>query len=177
MRVSERELILAAITIAILLVGITFVVGKPVLNQWKSIGVEIADQELHFERDEALIASRSQWEERFVKLGELMPSFPADKKMDIHWLTLMDQMANKNGLVITKRQVGEEKRIGDVFEMAIDVKEWEGTLDALVNFLFDLQSIGVMLDIKQLYIKPLDATKLRGRFTLNCAFSREVAAE
>lgn len=176
MRVSERELILAAITAAVLLVGLTFVLGKPVLNQWKAIGVEIDDQKALLEKDEALIDSRGQWEERFVKLGELMPSFPAQKKMDIHWLTLMDQMANKNGLVITKRQVGEEKRIGDVYEMTIDVKEWEGGLDALVKFLFDLQSIGVMLDITQLYIKPLDAVKLRGRFTLNCAFSREEAA-
>lgn len=175
MRISQREMMLAAATLGSLLVGLTFIIGKPVVAEWKTIGGEVAQQQLRLENDTALIASRAEWEKRFVELSRLMPAFPADKKMDIHWLSVMDQIASKNGLIITKRQVGQELQIGDVYELTIDVREWEGSLDALVHFLFDLQNLGVMLDIKQLYVKPLDATKLRGRFTLNCAFSRNPA--
>lgn len=177
MRISQREMVLAMSTLAVLLVAVTLIVGKPVINEWKEIGAQVAEEEARYEADTRLIESRSDWEERFTNLGKLMPAFPADKKMDIHWLSVMDQIASKNGLVITKRQAGEEKKIGDVYELSIDVREWEGTLDALVHFLFDLQNLGVMLDVKQLYVKPLDANKLRGRFTLNCAYSKKSTEE
>ena len=177
MRISEREMILGTSTLAILLIAVTVIVGKPVLDKYKDLGAKIDQQKMLLEKQQGMIASRADWDARFVTISELMPEFPADRKMDIHWLTVMDQIATKNGLIITKRQVGGEKQIGDVYELTIDVREWEGTLDALTHFLFDLQDLGVMLDIKQLYVKPLDANKLRGRFTLNCAFSRGSAGE
>ncbi len=176
MKISQREMLLAMMTLAVLLVALTLIIGKPVIDEWKDLGAKVAEEQARYEADMRLIESRGDWEERFVKLGELMPAFPAEKKMDIHWLSVMDQIASKNGLVITKRQAGEEKKIGDVYELTIEIREWEGTLDALVHFLFDLQGLGVMLDVKQLYVKPLDASKLRGRFTLNCAYSKKSGA-
>ena len=175
MRISQRELMLGAGTLAVLLVGLTFIIGQPVIAEWKAISGEVAQQKLRLDNNRALIASRAEWATRFVEISELMPAFPADQKMDIHWLSVMDKIAADTGLIITKRQVSPEVQIGDVYEMTIDVRDWQGSLDSLVHFLFDLQNLGVMLDIKQLYVKPLDATQLRGRFTLNCAFSRNVA--
>lgn len=172
MKMSGREMILASAAAVVLLTGVIFIAGKPVFEKWTLLGDQIRDERVRLENDRSLIQSRADWEEKFKALGSLMPAFPAEKKMDIHWLTVMDQMASRNGLLITKRKVGDEKRIGDVYELSIDVAEWEGSLDALVHFLFDLQNLGVMMDIKQLYIKPLEGSRLRGRFTLNCAFSR-----
>lgn len=177
MKISEREMILGAATLAVLLIAFTFIVGRPVIDKYKELGDNVDQQKRLLAKQRAMIAARSDWDARFTKISKLMPEFPAERKMDIHWLTVMDQIAAKNGLIITKRQVGEEKQIGDVYELTIDVREWQGSLDALTHFLFDLQDLGVMLDIKQLYVKPLDASNLRGRFTLNCAFSRQRVAE
>ena len=177
MRISEREIILAAITLAALLIGITFLTATPVLDDWKRIEVQIEEAQRRLQEDKSLIEQRSQWEERFVKLSKLMPEFSVEEKMDTHWLSVMDQIAAKNGVIITKRQLGERKQMGDIQELSIEVREWEGTLDALVHFLFDLQNLGAKHDIKTLYVKPLQASKLRCRFTLNCAFSQKFSEE
>jgi len=65
--------------------------------------------------------------------------------------------------------------VGDVYEMAIDCKEWDGTLDALVHFLYGLESAGVMLDMRQMFIRPspVDHSHLKGSFVLYCAYMRE----
>ena len=75
-------------------------------------------------------------------------------------------------------QVGAEKPVGDVFEIAIECKEWEGSLDALVHFLYDLESAGVMLDMRQMFMRPHPTNRglLRGTFTLHCAYMREKPA-
>jgi hypothetical protein len=62
-----------------------------------------------------------------------------------------------------------------VYELAIDCREWEATLDPLVRFLFDLQSEGAMFDVRQLMIKPKGKGVLRGRFALYCAYTREAS--
>ena len=63
--------------------------------------------------------------------------------------------------------------MGDVFELPIEVRDWEGSLEALVGFLFELQSQGAMLDIRHLVMKPNEKKVLRGRFVLYCAYTRE----
>ena len=79
---------------------------------------------------------------------------------------------------ILKRQVGEEEKHGDVYELPIDCRDWEATLDSLTHFLFDLQAENAMLDVRQLLIRPnKDASKLRGRFLLNCAYTRGPGTE
>ena len=61
-----------------------------------------------------------KWIKDFQELNKQVPPFPADKKMDVHWLSVMDDVASKHGVVISKRQVGEEKRTGDLYEMPIE---------------------------------------------------------
>ena len=106
---------------------------------------------------------------------DLMKIFPADKQVDTYWLGVMDDAAAGNKLNILKRQVGGEQLVGDVYELAIDCKDWEGTLDALVHFLYSLESTGVMLDMRQMFIRPnpADHAHLKGSFVLYCAYMRE----
>jgi len=103
----------------------------------------------------------------------MLPTLPAGRNTDVHWLELMDNMASKNGIKIIKRQAGEEKKMGEVYELPVECKEWEGSLDSMSHFLFDMQSEGGMLDIRQLLVKPTGKDVLRGRFTLYCAYMKE----
>ena len=96
--------------------------------------------------------------------------------MDVYWLALMDEIAAKRGVAIANRKVGEEKKVGDVYELPIEVKDWEGKLEAITYFMFDLRAAGAMMDLRQLYIKPKEDRSLRGRFMLYCAYTRAAAA-
>ena len=60
----------------------------------------------------------------------------------------------------------------------VECKEWEGSLESLVKFLYAVHAEGAMLDVRKLFIRPGSsaagkaATGLRGSFTLFCAYLR-----
>ena len=172
MKISRREAVVGLATGIMALFGLTSIMAKSRIEQWKDIRkdqVKCLDQ---IQKDKTAAGEREKWLKRFNEINEVVPPFPSDKKMDVHWLSVMDGLASKDGVVISKRRVSEEKRIGDLFELPIECQDCEGSLEAMVRFLFDLQEQGAMLDIRQMVLKPKSATALRGRFTLYCAYTR-----
>lgn len=175
MKISARELVLVLLTLAAALFGLTMMLAKPRVLQWKTMRAEQEELRKDIAEDQRLIESRGRWEQEFESLKTFLPQYPPDKKMDVHWLSVMDRLAAQHGVQITRRQVGEEQRLGDVYELPIEVRDWEGSLDAIVHFLFDLQTQGAMLDVRHLLMKPNEKKELRGRFVLSCAFTRGVS--
>jgi hypothetical protein len=178
MTISAREKTMAALTIMAVLFGVLGMMAGGRLRTWKLKREEYRQTVRRVEQEKTLIAQRAQWEKRYAGVKDLMPSFPADQPVDTHWLGVMDQAATKNGLNIAKRQVAPEKPVGDVYEITIECKAWEGSLDALVHFLYDLDSAGLMIDIRQAFMRPHPSNRglLRGTFPLNCAYMREKPA-
>ncbi|MCE9615327.1 MAG: hypothetical protein K8T26_13735 [Lentisphaerae bacterium] len=174
MKISARELLLLLLTVGMALFGITAILARPRFEQWKTLRRDQEALQAEIAEDQRLLASRATWEREFESLKSYLPQYPIEKKMDVHWLSVMDNLASKHGVRVTKRQVGDEARLGDIYELPIEVREWEGSLDAIVHFLFDLQSQGAMLDVRQLLMKPNEQKELRGRFVLYCAFTRAV---
>ena len=175
MRLSRRETVIGVATGIVALFGVTMLATKSRTDQWTALRTEQGRILEQIEKDKALAGEKAQWSKRFDEINKMVPPFPADKKMDVHWLSVMDGLASKNGVVISKRRVGDEKKAGDLFEMSIECQDCEASLEALVRFLFDLQQQGGMLEIRQLSLKPKSATVLRGRFTLCCAYTRQEA--
>ena len=176
MKISPRELVLLVATASVALFGGTAILARPHIDAWKDAVEKQLKAHSEIEKSSRLIQSRELWAKKFDELGRKIPQFPADKPMDVHWLSMMDDIAARHSLTISKRQVGEEKKVGDVYELPIEVKEWDGQLEAITHFMFDLQAAGAMLDLRQLYIKPKEDRSLRGRFTLYCAYTRLHAA-
>ena len=178
MNMSGREKAIAAITIVSLLYGVLGLLAKGRLDAWqlKREQYRQASNTLRLERK--LLEQRPEWQKKYAAVRNLMPVFLADKPVDTYWLGVMDNAASLNSLGILKRQVSGEAPVGDAFEMAIECKEWEGSLDALVHFLHGLESAGVMLDMRQMFIRPSpDHVRLRGSFVLYCAYMREKSAD
>lgn len=170
---SRREVAFGLATGVVALFGLSSIVAKSRIEHWRDVS-KAQDKCLEqIEKDKVTAGERGKWSKRFEEINTVVPPFPADKKMDVHWLSVMDNSASKNGVVISKRRVGEEKRIGDLYEMPIECQECEGSLEAIVRFLFELQEQGAMLDVRQLLLKPKSAAVLRGRFTLYCAYTRQ----
>lgn len=173
MKLSQREIVLAMATGTIVMFGMSVILAKSKIEEWKEIIKQKDEISTQIKNNKKTISDRPVWGKKLSELQKALPEYPADKKMDVLWLSKMDELAAKHGVKILKRQAGEEKIVGDVYELPIECKDWEGNLSSLVHFLFDLQSQGAMLDIRQLQIKPKSGDLLRGYFSLYCAYAKQ----
>jgi len=172
MRMNSRELVLLLATLAVALFGVSYLVVRPKAHEWKAMREEKAELRRQIGRDRELIAGRVQWAAQLASLSGLLTEVPEGQKVDVYWLAMMEGKAVQHGVTILRRQAGEEKRMGDVYEMPIECQDWEGDLESLVHFLFDLQSAGAMLDVRHLQVRPKSGAVLKGRFSLSCAYTR-----
>ena len=87
-------------------------------------------------------------------------------------------ISSEHELEITRSQPYGEKPTGNLFELGINCT-WQGTLEALVGFLTDLQQQGVRYDIRTLNIQPVgkNSGKLKGNIVINCAYTRQTLPE
>jgi len=173
MKLSQREMTLAIITGTIILFGFSAISSRSKIEKWRDLSKRKAEIIKQIQDNKDTIASKDKWTKKLNDLQKSLPEYPADQKMDVQWLSAMDVVASKQGMKILKRQAGEEKIVGDVYELPIDCKDWEGNLDSIVRFLFDLQNQGGMLDVRQLQIKPKAGGLFKGYFTLYCAYTKE----
>ena len=173
--ISPRERNLLVVTVLIVLYGI---IGFSMRKQLDELGRQrnayaTAKSQLAFERQ--MIEATPMIQKQYDELKALMPVFSMEKAVDTHWLGIMDGIATKEKINIVKRQTGKENRVGEVYEFAVECREWDGRLDSLTKFLYELESQGVMLDMRQLFIRPHPQQPgfLRGSFTLYCAYMRD----
>ncbi len=176
MTITRRELVMGEITLAVALFGATAMLARPQIDKWQALKREQAQVQATIDADRELLTTRDRWQGKYDEMKSLLTQFDANQRVDVHWLSLMDSLARKHKVKISRRQVGDEERSGDVYELPIECREWQGDLDSVVRFLFELQSKGGTLDIRHLLMKPDDRKVLRGRFTLYCAYTRRGVA-
>ena len=175
MTITRRETVLGITLMMMALYVGLFMIGKNLFVEWRELQKEKDDLWFSIRRSEALVNERERWVAEMEQLQALMPQFPGDMRMDVHWMREMEGKATKHDLKILRHEAGSEQREGPIYELPVFCRRWEGTLDSLVYFLFDLQSEGAMLDIRYLYIKPRDRVIHEGRFDLYCAYRRKEA--
>ena len=144
-------------------------------SAWKKAAKNYAKARETYQKEVRLIGEKSKWIEAYEDEKAQMPTFEVGKATDTTWQRKLDEIAEKNHIQITSKQIGKETEAGDVLELPIDVKTWEGSLEALVRFMHELENTNDgMFDITQLNFKPSSKKGyLRGNFTLNCAYMRE----
>ncbi len=128
-----------------------------------------------YARECKLIGEKQEWSDAYEAEKAQMPTFAFGKTTDTTWLQKMDELAEKHHISISQRQGGTEVEKGDVLELPIDVRNWEGALESLVKFLHELENTSEgMFDVGSLSFKPSSKKGyLRGSFTLTCAYMRE----
>lgn len=122
-----------------------------------------------------LIAERQKWNQAYEDEKALMPTFETGKATDTTWQRKMEEIAQKNHISISQRQVGKEVEAGDVYELPIEVKSWEGALESLVKFLHELENTDEgMFDVRMINMRPSSKRGyLKGSLTVTCAYMRE----
>jgi len=171
---SFKEKNLLLVLGVILLYGIAALCYKPAMLSLKQAKDKFKSAETKLKDERALIAARNEWIQRYETMRTMMPPFPYEKDVVTYWLSMMDTAASKHGLTIANRQADREKEVGDVYELPINCNNWEGSLEQLVKFLYDLDQKGAMLDMRQLSIRPAQNKPgiLKGSFSLSCAYMR-----
>ena len=171
--VTSREKTMLLVAVVAVLYAAAALSFKKQATNWKASQRLYASAQKKLQEERELIAAKDEWTAKYERLRGLMPVFPYDKDVDTHWLNIMDSTATRNGFTIARRQTSKEVEVGDVYELPIDCKDWEGTLESLVKFLYDLHQEGAMLDVRQLFVRPSNRPGfLKGTFTLYCAYMR-----
>ena len=142
---------------------------------WKKAAKAYDKAKKTYQSEVKLIGEKRKWTDAYENEKATMPTFEAGKATDTTWRRKLDEIAAKHPIVISSAQTGKEVEAGDVLELPIEVKSWEGCLESLVKFMHELENTNDgMFDITQLNFKPSSKKGyLRGSFTLNCAYMRE----
>lgn len=177
MKLSARELILAAATGAVVLIGGAWYFGAPAVEAWAD-----ARDGLRKTKDEQrlaarLIEQRPEWESRYAELRQRIPQYGPTDPVTADMLRTVKRLADEQGVSISRIEPDKEKVTGDLSEVAIDCT-WDSELEPLIRFLYAVQSHPAILDIRQLTVAPAQgaAGRLKGNFTVFFAFSRGGAA-
>jgi Tfp pilus assembly protein PilO len=173
MKISKREIMLGIFALTAILVGLTYwLAGSKIVEQRRIKGDKIRllrQIELH----KRILDEKAGWYSRLEELQAQLPKYDEKTAITAELPKLIKQMADKRGLDLVRTQTEREKQVGSLYELSVSCN-WEGTLDALVRFLYDLHSQGVRFDVLQLSAQP-DAQRdriLKGSMIIDCAYRK-----
>ncbi len=168
---TRRDFSMVMIMIAVLLLGLTYLLGDPMIRRWR----EASSARATLERDRGMAArvlkNRPEYEEKLVNLRATLPTYGINEAVGATLLLKVRQLAQENGFN-TKNIVPEaEKQIGNLYELPVDVS-WEAELEPLVRFLYAVQIAGATLDIRTMSISPAQDNVLKGNLKIFFAYKR-----
>ena len=142
---------------------------------WSRAAKGYATAKATYERECRLIADKAKWNQAYEDEKAQMPTFSFGKATDTTWLQKTDELADRHHISISQSQGGKEVEKGDVLELPIEVKNWEGALESLVKFMHELENTDEgMFDVGSISFKPSSKRGyLKGSLTLTCAYMRE----
>jgi hypothetical protein len=173
MKLTLREMILAWLTgVVVLFLPTWYFFAAPRLTDAREKRDRMDSLQSELENESRMLDQKGAWQLKLDEALKSLSSFPETQDVTADMLIKVERLATGNNLVLTRREPQKERRHGGLG--TLDIKcNWEGSLDALVHFLFALQQDHGMLDVSQLYIKSESKGLLKGTFTINCSYVRQ----
>lgn len=178
MKLSRREMVIGAVTMFTLLFGFTYWLGGTRIEEQRDLTQEKERLLRQIELHKRILDEQENWTGRLEELKAQLPVYNRRVSVTGEILKTIKGMADQNGLDLTKSRSAPEEQVGTLYELSVSC-DWEGELDALVHFLYTIQTQGIRFEIRQLTIRP-DAKRagiLRGDMTIDCAYRRSIDAE
>lgn len=144
-------------------------------SAWKRAAKNYQSAKSTYARECALIERKNELAEEYEAKRSAMPMFEDGKATDTTWLKRVEEVAKRNLVLIGQYEAKQEIEDGEVRKLPIEVRNFEGSLEALVKFLYEIEnSDDTMFSVSQLSFRPSSKKGyLKGNFTLNCAYMRE----
>ena len=143
---------------------------------WAKAAKAYAGAERKFNAEEKLISEKRHWVGAYESEKAAMPMFDEGEATDTTWLSKVDSIAKKNLVLIAQINAGAEEQHDNVYELPIEVKNLEGSLEALVKFMHELENTKEgMFDVKSINLQPNRSKPgyLKGSLSLTCAYMRK----
>ena len=178
MKISNREIVIGMITLAVILFGFTYwMAGSKIAEQreMKSGKIRLRRQiELH----KRILDEKENWIGRLDALQSQLPTYGRKTSVNVELPKKIKRIADHHGLDLPQTQPVGEEQVGSLYELSVRC-EWQGSLDALVHFLYELHEQGIRFDVRKIDIKPVAKQKdmLKGSMIINCAYRREKESE
>jgi len=128
-------------------------------------------------KERKLIGEKAKWEEAYETEKAQMPTFDSGKATDTAWFRKLEEIAQRNLVLLGQHHASEEVDVDDVKELPIVVTGCEASLEALVKFMHELENgDDGMFSFSQLRVKPNNRKQgyMAVDFTLHCAYMREM---
>ena len=174
---SPRELVLAFLTMLVVLIGVTVVLGRTKFDEWKQLRGARENVEEQILLSERLIGQRAAWVERLERSKDQLKVYPAGVNIIPKLLEQIEQIATGASLTLPNVSHEPENVRGDVSEVGIRYS-WEGDLPSLIQFLYALQADPEsMYKIRTINVTPTGKEgRLKGSFIVDCAYTRADAS-
>ena len=132
MSLSRHEQNLAVATAFVVAFGLLALKLRSGLDAWGSSLSRLEGLRRNRADARELIEAGPQWRAQYEKVRRDMPVFEQGRQVDTYWMSEMDRLAREHGVSITRRQVGRETLVGDVYEFTTEC-QWEAPLDAFAG--------------------------------------------
>ena len=175
MKITPREMTLGVVTLACILVGLSWYIISGKMDQHKANKTKIGNLKQDIRLAEARIKMQENWIDELNDLQKDLRVFDTKQKsVSPELMKTVNTIAKKHNLDITRSQPRTEKPTDNLYELGINCT-WNGPLDALVDFLAELQQQGVRYDVRTLNVKPMgkNTGKLTGNMIIHCAYTRK----
>jgi len=173
MKISKRETFLGLTALTVILFGLTYWLAGSRIAEQRHIKAEKVRLLRQIELHKRILAEKDIWYSRLEELQSELPVYDSKTAITAELLKLIKRTADEHKLDLVRTQPYSEKQTGTLYELGVSCS-WEGPLDALVYFLYDLQKQGVRFDVLQLNAQP-DARRdrvLKGSMIIDCAYRK-----
>lgn len=175
MKISRRETIIGLVALFTALFGFTYHYGSAEFEEHRQLIKEKAQLERQIQLHRRIIDAQGSWTNRLAELQAQLPIYDRNVSVTGEILKMIKRMADETGLDLTKSRADREKQVGRLYELSV-ICDWEGALEELVHFLYQINEQGLRFDIRELSIRP-DAKRagiLRGDMIIDCAYRRKL---
>ncbi len=140
---------------------------------WKKAANAYEAARSKYEKECELISREKECEEEYEAERMKMRTFREGRATDTEWVGIIDEIAASNHIQISSLQANAEVVAGEVLELPVEVKSWEGALESLVKFMYEVETTTRgMFDFGYISFQPGKPGYFRGKFTLTCAYVR-----
>ncbi len=175
MNMSRRELRLLIATSLIVLAGLSYLLLAHQSAKLAEIRRQHVAAELEYTQNQVELMRRPELLQNLERVRAQLPRHPEGRDVRSDVSRQIQYLARQSGLTITGLTPEQEEPLPEMNLNQLSIRcSWNGPPEALVGFLIQLQSLGAVMDVRELRFRASarDGYQLTGSFIVDSAFSR-----
>jgi len=172
---NPREIRLAILTGVIMLLGLSYVLLQSQLENLKGLNRRELRAKVERKQQKELLDQEPELIEQLSTIKGQLPRHPEGQDLKSEFARQVQNLSNRSGLKLTGLTPDSEKYFEELnlYQSAVRCT-WSGSSENLVSFLYRLNELGAVADIRELRLRNRNgmSTTLSGSFVLDFVYSR-----